>query len=43
MDDFTRAVERLVAGIEKRSRLLNPEERASLPITRWATRWSPPR
>ena len=27
MDDFTRAVERLVAGIEKRSRLLNPEER----------------
>src|SRR6478672_6317379 len=27
MDDFTKAVERLVAGIEKRSRLLNPEER----------------
>jgi cell division protease FtsH len=27
MDDFTRAVERLVAGIEKRSRLLNPKER----------------
>ena len=27
MGDFTRAVERLVAGIEKRSRLLNAEER----------------
>jgi len=27
MDDFTRAVERLVAGTEKRSRLLNPVER----------------
>ncbi len=28
MEDFTRAVERLVAGVEKRSRLLNPKERA---------------
>jgi len=27
MEDFTRAVERLVAGVEKRSRLLNPQER----------------
>ena len=27
MDDFTRAVERLVAGIEKRSRVLTPKER----------------
>jgi cell division protease FtsH len=27
MDDFTRAVERLVAGIEKRSRILTPKER----------------
>lgn len=27
MDDFTRAVERLVAGLEKKNRLLNPEER----------------
>jgi cell division protease FtsH len=27
VDDFTRAVERLVAGVEKRSRLLNPLER----------------
>jgi cell division protease FtsH len=26
-DDFTRAVERLVAGVEKRSRLLNPRDR----------------
>jgi cell division protease FtsH len=26
-DDFTEAVERIVAGIEKRSRLLNPRER----------------
>jgi cell division protease FtsH len=26
-DDFTRAVERLVAGIEKRSRILSPKER----------------
>ncbi|MGI9383054.1 MAG: ATP-dependent zinc metalloprotease FtsH [Methyloligellaceae bacterium] len=28
MDDFTQAVERLVAGIEKRSRVLNERERA---------------
>jgi cell division protease FtsH len=27
MDDFTRAVERLIAGIEKRSRILSPRER----------------
>ncbi len=27
MEDFTRAVERLVAGIEKRSRVLSPKER----------------
>ena len=27
MDDFTGAVERIVAGLEKRSRLLNPHER----------------
>ena len=27
MDDFTRAVERIVAGIEKRSRILSPKER----------------
>jgi cell division protease FtsH len=27
MEDFTRAVERIVAGIEKRSRILSPKER----------------
>jgi cell division protease FtsH len=27
-DDFTAAIERIVAGLEKRSRLLNPKERA---------------
>ncbi len=27
MDDFTRAVERIVAGLEKRKRILNPQER----------------
>jgi cell division protease FtsH len=27
MDDFTRAIERIVAGLEKKSRLLNPRER----------------
>ncbi|MBS0324927.1 MAG: ATP-dependent zinc metalloprotease FtsH [Proteobacteria bacterium] len=27
LDDFTQAVERIVAGLEKRNRLLNPEER----------------
>ena len=27
MDDFTRAIERIVAGLEKRNRLLNPDER----------------
>ncbi|MFQ5599380.1 MAG: ATP-dependent zinc metalloprotease FtsH [Candidatus Krumholzibacteriia bacterium] len=27
MDDFTRAVERIVAGLEKKNRLLNPRER----------------
>lgn len=27
MDDFTRAVERIVAGLEKKNRLLNPKER----------------
>ena len=27
MDDFTRAIERMVAGLEKKNRLLNPRER----------------
>ncbi|MBN9373244.1 MAG: cell division protein FtsH [Hydrogenophaga sp. SCN 70-13] len=28
MDDFTRAIERIVAGLEKKNRVLNPKERA---------------
>ncbi len=27
MDDFTRAIERIIAGLEKRNRLINPRER----------------
>ncbi len=27
MDDFTRAIERIIAGLEKKSRILNPKER----------------
>ena len=27
MDDFTRAIERIVAGLEKKNRILNPKER----------------
>ena len=30
MDDFTRAIERIVAGLEKKNRLLNPQERRSV-------------
>ena len=30
MDDFTNAVERIVAGLEKKNRLLNPEERKAV-------------
>ncbi len=30
MEDFTKAVERLIAGIEKRSRVLNPQERKTV-------------
>ncbi len=30
MDDFTNAVERIVAGLEKKNRLLNPEERQAV-------------
>ena len=28
MDDFSRAIERIIAGLEKRNRLLNEHERA---------------
>ncbi|WP_133133925.1 ATP-dependent zinc metalloprotease FtsH [Legionella parisiensis] len=30
MDDFTNAIERIVAGVEKKNRLLNPEERKAV-------------
>jgi cell division protease FtsH len=30
LDDFTRAIERIVAGLEKKNRLLNPFERATV-------------
>ncbi|MGM9452017.1 ATP-dependent zinc metalloprotease FtsH [Legionella bozemanae] len=30
MDDFTNAIERMVAGLEKKNRLLNPEERKAV-------------
>jgi cell division protease FtsH len=30
LDDFTRAIERIVAGLEKKNRLLNPEERKAV-------------
>jgi cell division protease FtsH len=30
LDDFTRAIERIVAGLEKKNRLLNPEERRTV-------------
>lgn len=30
MDDFTNAIERIVAGLEKKNRLLNPEERKNV-------------
>jgi cell division protease FtsH len=30
LDDFTRAIERIVAGLEKKNRLLNPDERKAV-------------
>ena len=36
----TAAIERIVAGLEKRNRVLNPPERRAWPSTRWAMRWS---
>jgi cell division protease FtsH len=32
LDDFTNAVERIVAGLEKRNRLLNPQERQTVAV-----------
>ncbi len=39
LQDFTATIERIVAGLEKKSRVLNPKERKPWPITRWAMRW----
>jgi len=38
MEDFTNAVERLIAGIEKRSRVLNPHERKTVAYHEMGTR-----
>ncbi|MBX3499079.1 MAG: ATP-dependent zinc metalloprotease FtsH [Alphaproteobacteria bacterium] len=32
LDDFTRAIERIVAGLEKRNRILNPQERRTIAV-----------
>ena len=32
LDDFTQAIERIVAGLEKRSRILNPRERRTIAV-----------
>ena len=32
LDDFTRAVERIVAGLEKKNRILNPDERKAVAL-----------
>jgi cell division protease FtsH len=32
LDDFTRAIERIVAGLEKRNRILNPDERRAVAV-----------
>ncbi len=39
MADFTEAVERIIAGLEKRSRILIPRSAARSLITKWVTRW----
>src|SRR5258707_11023618 len=39
--DFNAAIERIVAGLEKKSRVLGQEERRRVAITRWGTRPSP--
>ena len=42
LDDFTLAVERIVAGLEKKSRILNPRgTRHHVAITRWGMPWWP--
>ncbi|GHK10313.1 hypothetical protein ECZU01_42910 [Escherichia coli] len=39
LQDFTATIERIVAGPEKKSRVLNPRSGKPWPITRWAMRW----
>ena len=38
--DFTAAIERILAGLEKKNRLLSPKEREIVAYHEWATRWS---
>ena len=37
MPEFEEAVERVVAGLEKKNRLINPDEKKIVPITRRVT------
>jgi len=41
MADFEEAVERIVAGLEKKNRLINPKEREIVAYQKWAMRWLP--
>ena len=41
MDQFDDAVERVTAGLEKKNRVMNEDEKIVSPITKPATRWSP--
>ncbi len=41
MCDFDEAIDRVVAGLEKKNRLINPEEKRTSPSTSSDTRWSP--
>ena len=43
LQDFTATIERIVAGLEKKSRVLNPKERETVALTRWAMRWCCPK
>ena len=40
LQDFNEGIERIVAGLEKKNRLLNEKERRTWPTTRWGTRSS---
>jgi len=39
LEDFTVAIERIVAGLEKKNRVLSVKNARSSLITRWATHW----